>query len=57
VPKGRDEAGLKHSMAWVRHHDKYTDGYVVDPTQGYVHPEIVQIKAAGSSCCSEDHRE
>ena len=23
APKGRDEAGLKHSMAWVRHHDKY----------------------------------
>jgi len=23
APKGRDEDGLKHSMAWVRHHDKY----------------------------------
>jgi len=23
VPKGRDEEGLKHGMAWVRHHDKY----------------------------------
>ncbi len=23
VPKGRDEAGLPHTMAWVRHHDKY----------------------------------
>lgn len=23
VPKGRDEAGLPHSMAWVRHHDRY----------------------------------
>jgi predicted dithiol-disulfide oxidoreductase (DUF899 family) len=23
VPKGRDEAGLPHPMAWVRHHDKY----------------------------------
>ena len=21
--KGRDEAGLPHSMAWVRHHDRY----------------------------------
>ena len=31
VPKGRDEAGLKHSMAWVRHHDKYGEGYFVDP--------------------------
>jgi len=23
VPKGRDEAGLPHPMAWVRRHDKY----------------------------------
>jgi len=23
VPKGRDEAGLKHSMAWVRRRDEY----------------------------------
>ena len=23
VPKGRDEAGLPWTMAWVRHHDKY----------------------------------
>jgi predicted dithiol-disulfide oxidoreductase (DUF899 family) len=55
VPKGRDEEGLKHSMAWVRHHDKYAEGYVVDSTQGYVQPEIVQTKAAGSSCCPEEH--
>jgi predicted dithiol-disulfide oxidoreductase (DUF899 family) len=23
VPKGRDEAGLEYTQAWVRHHDKY----------------------------------
>ena len=23
VPKGRDEAGLPHTMAWVKHHDRY----------------------------------
>ena len=23
TPKGRDEAGLPHPMAWVRHHDRY----------------------------------
>ncbi|TMQ66418.1 MAG: DUF899 domain-containing protein [Candidatus Eisenbacteria bacterium] len=23
APKGRDEDGLTHSMAWVRHHDRY----------------------------------
>jgi predicted dithiol-disulfide oxidoreductase (DUF899 family) len=26
TPKGRDEAELPWSMAWVRHHDKYEDG-------------------------------
>jgi len=26
VPKGRDEDGLPHSMAWVRHHDRYEAG-------------------------------
>ena len=30
TPKGRDEAGLKHTMAWVRHHDKYVDEELVD---------------------------
>lgn len=25
VPKGRDEAGLPSSMAWLRHHDRYDD--------------------------------
>ena len=28
TPKGRDEEGLPHSMAWVRHHDRYGDGLV-----------------------------
>lgn len=27
MPKGRDEEGLTVGMAWVRHHDKYTDVY------------------------------
>ena len=26
TPKGRDEEGLEHSMAWVRHHDRYDGG-------------------------------
>ena len=25
TPKGRDEAGLEYTMAWVRHHDRYED--------------------------------
>ncbi len=29
--KGRDEAEMKpHAMAWVRHHDRYSDGKLVD---------------------------
>jgi predicted dithiol-disulfide oxidoreductase (DUF899 family) len=28
TPKGRDEDGLANSMAWVRHHDKYGEGFV-----------------------------
>jgi len=55
VPKGRDEAGLKHTMAWVRHHDKYGEGYFVDPDQPYIQPEVAQpekvtSKASGSCC-------
>jgi predicted dithiol-disulfide oxidoreductase (DUF899 family) len=47
TPKGRDEAGLAHTMAWVRHHDKYGDGYAVDAKQSYVQP------AKMHDCCSE----
>ena len=52
VPKGRDEGGLKHTMAWVRHHDKYSEGYFVDPEAGWEHPKVV---AGPSSCCSGEH--
>jgi predicted dithiol-disulfide oxidoreductase (DUF899 family) len=48
VPKGRGEDGLAHSMAWVRHHDKYDDGYVVDAKQPYVEPAKTE-----SGCCPE----
>jgi predicted dithiol-disulfide oxidoreductase (DUF899 family) len=51
APKGRDEDGLAFTMAWVRHHDRYTEGYVVDPKAQYVAP-----KGSGSSCCSEEHQ-
>jgi predicted dithiol-disulfide oxidoreductase (DUF899 family) len=38
TPKGRDEDGLAFTMAWVRHHDKYVDGQVVDAKALYVQP-------------------
>jgi predicted dithiol-disulfide oxidoreductase (DUF899 family) len=50
APKGRDESGLAFSMAWVRHHDKYGEGYFVDPTQTYEQP-----KSVAAPCCSGEH--
>jgi len=49
TPKGRDEEGLKHTMAWVRHHDKYDEGYKVDSKAEYVQP--AKASDAASSCC------
>ena len=54
VPKGRDEAELKHTMAWVRHHDKYSEGYFVDAAAGWEHPKLT---AGPSSCCSGEHKQ
>jgi len=47
--KGRDEDGLAYTMAWVRHHDKYSDGQSVDPKAQYVSPK------ASDSSCGEHH--
>jgi predicted dithiol-disulfide oxidoreductase (DUF899 family) len=49
TPKGRDEDGLDFDMAWVRHHDKYGPGYVVDPKARYVAP-----KGARCPKCAEE---
>lgn len=35
VPKGRDEDDLPFTMAWLRHHDRYEDGYLADPDRPY----------------------
>lgn len=51
VPKGRDEDDLAFSMSWVRHHDRYTEGYVVDPKQQYEQPQ-----STAHSCCSDESR-
>lgn len=44
APLGRNEAGLAHTMAWVRHHDQYENNYTVDPLAAYAPPK-------GSCCC------
>jgi len=49
TPKGRDEEGLKHGMAWVRHHDKYGEGYQVDAKAEYTQP--AKISGATGDCC------
>jgi predicted dithiol-disulfide oxidoreductase (DUF899 family) len=51
VPKGRDEDGLDFTMSWVRHHDRYTEGYFVDPARKYEQPK----SSAGSCCSGEGH--
>ena len=51
APKGRDEAGLKYGMAWVRHHDRY-DGAPVDPKAPYRAAEefgfLLRLNAPGT---------
>ena len=37
LPKGRNETGLNHNLSdWVRHHDRYGDAGLVEPTGRYV---------------------
>jgi predicted dithiol-disulfide oxidoreductase (DUF899 family) len=52
VPKGRDEDGLAYSMAWLRHHDRYSDAEAIDPARGYIHPKV----SAAPCCEGEDHK-
>jgi predicted dithiol-disulfide oxidoreductase (DUF899 family) len=33
APKGRDEDGLPFPMSWIRHHDRYSEGYFLDPAE------------------------
>ncbi|MBI3474170.1 MAG: DUF899 domain-containing protein [Acidobacteria bacterium] len=48
TPKGRDEEGLPHPMAWVRHHDRYSESNLVDVKQLSQAPAKTQ-----DSCCSD----
>jgi predicted dithiol-disulfide oxidoreductase (DUF899 family) len=58
TPKGRDEDGLAFSMAWVRHHDRYDNGYRVDASAPYQQPQVVagQAKSATDSCCHDQQK-
>jgi predicted dithiol-disulfide oxidoreductase (DUF899 family) len=48
APKGRDEDGLKFTMAWVRHHDKYRDQELIDPNQLYSQPKSMSVSEGES---------
>ena len=50
TPKGRDEDGLAFTMAWLRHHDKYDDGYALDATAAYEKPRETD------ACCKHEER-
>src|SRR5229473_3431961 len=51
TPKGRDEDALPFSMAWVRHHDRYSDGYLADEKRPY----WPSTAAATPGDCCEHH--
>ncbi|HEY0701617.1 MAG TPA: thioredoxin family protein [Candidatus Acidoferrales bacterium] len=53
TPKGRDEDGLAFSMAWIRHHDRYAQNYVVDKNAGYQQPK--SLISIDKPCCSGEH--
>jgi predicted dithiol-disulfide oxidoreductase (DUF899 family) len=48
TPKGRDEDGLVHPMAWVRHHDRYSDAKLFDANKLAAAPSNPE-----GSCCSK----
>jgi predicted dithiol-disulfide oxidoreductase (DUF899 family) len=54
APRGRDEDNLKHSMAWVRHHDKYEAKYFVDAEGEYEQPKMAG-ETKSHSCCTGEH--
>jgi len=35
VPKGRHEDGLRFTMSWLRHHDRYESGRLADTDMPY----------------------
>ncbi len=47
VPKGRDEDGLGFSMSWVRHHDRYAEGYFVERAK-----MVEPAERDAETCCS-----
>jgi predicted dithiol-disulfide oxidoreductase (DUF899 family) len=52
VPKGRDEDALSFTMSWVRHHDRYTDGYLADSNRPYWPAQAAAVPKATDACCS-----
>jgi predicted dithiol-disulfide oxidoreductase (DUF899 family) len=47
APKGRDEDALPFSMAWVRHHDRYSDGFLANEKKPYWPASVQDSKGDG----------
>ena len=53
VPKGRDEDGLRFTMSWLRHHDRYESGQLADVDLPYWPADAArQDHRTGSSASS-----
>ncbi|MGH9655529.1 MAG: DUF899 domain-containing protein [Bryobacteraceae bacterium] len=46
APKGRGEDGLAFTMSWVRHHDRYDDGYEMEMQEQHVPPQALESRCA-----------
>ena len=51
VPKGRDEDDLPFDMQWVRHHDKYQSGELLDADKPYWPKTAETANTTGGDCC------
>src|SRR5579862_9763853 len=53
VPKGRDEDGLRFTMSWLRHHDRYDTGKLADSNLPYWPADAVRLDhgIAPGACC------
>ncbi len=51
TPKGRDETGPRHDLSdWVRHHDRYGAGGLVQPSGRY------QAAEESNGCCHQEEK-
>lgn len=54
TPKGRNETGRGNLTDWVRHHDRYGAGGVVQPTGRYQAESKFEKAEESASCCKHE---